>query len=62
VASGNRSIALDSPTAWMCEYESALKRQDWKRLQTAKRELLRLGVRVKAPMGGNRTTPKGGAA
>jgi hypothetical protein len=46
----------------MCEYESALKRQDWKRLQTAKRELLRLGVRVKAPMGGNRTTPKGGAA
>ena len=36
----------DSPTAWFCEFELAIRSGDREREMTARRELARLGVMV----------------
>jgi hypothetical protein len=38
--------SLDSPTAWFCELEQAIRSSDREREMTARRELARLGVLV----------------
>lgn len=46
VQDDNRSAQLDSPTAWFCELELAIRRRNRARELTARRELARLGVQV----------------